>query len=139
MFHSVTLFGQVLFLLLSTKFWSSRKVFFRIATYSKSSISSVPLFLKLKICTIYGIKIYHICFLFTGYIPKRFKTKINWQVHSYSTRQSSDLPQFLTCRGQFSIGFRGIKLCNDFSHLTKIYSSTKCYKRCFKDCLTAVQ
>lgn len=124
-----------------------QKRFVRIATRSESHISSAPLFQKLQILTIYDINISQICvFIYKilsseGNIPEQFKTyfKANSQVHSYSTRQSSDLhpPKFLTCRGQFSIRFRGTKLWNGFSHLAKNCSSIKCYKRCLKDHLIA--
>lgn len=125
-----------------------QKRFVRIATRSESHSSSVPLFQNLQILTVYDINITQICvFIYKVHfnyenIPEHFKTyfKFNSQVHAYSTRQSLDLhlPKFLTCRGQFTIRFRGTKLWNSFSHLAINSSSLKCYKRYLKAHLTAV-
>ena len=114
----------------------------------QSDVPSTPLFPKLQILTIYDINISQTCvFIYKihsseGNIPEHFKTyfKANSQVHSHSTRQSSDVhpPTFLTSRGQFSIRFRGTKLWNGFSHLAKNCSSIKCYKRNLKDHLIVV-
>ena len=91
--------------------------------------SSAPLFQKLQILTIYDISFSPVCVIIykihssDGKISEHFKTyfKANSQVHSCRTRQSSDPhpPEFLTCRGQFSMRFRSTKLWNGFSHLAK--------------------
>lgn len=124
-----------------------QKRFVRIATRSEPRTSSGPLFQKLKILSVYNLNIFQICvFIYKiysseGNIPEQFKVyfKKNSLVHSYSTRQSSDLhlPKFLSSRGQFSIRYRGVKLWKDFLHLAK-KDSTKIYKRCLKEHLISV-
>lgn len=124
-----------------------QKRFVRIATRSVSYASSAPLFQRLQIFTIYDINMFQTCvftykILFSeGNIPEQFTTYFtaNSQLHSHLTRTSSalHLPKFRTCRGQFSIRFRGAKLWNDFFHQTKTCISINCYKKCLKKYLTA--
>ena len=126
-----------------------QKCFVRIATSSKSLVTSAPLFSKLKILSIYNINIVQSCtFLFKvqyqGHIlPDHFQQYFqkNSNIHSRTTRQSILLhtPLCHTTRGQFSIKYKGVILWNKYIHLIDSSPSLPIYKRKLKEHLCLME
>lgn len=100
-----------------------QKHFVRIATQSVLCSPSAPLTKKLTVLSIYDINIFQIhVFIYKILLSGRDITvlfqsyfKANSQVHSYTTRN-------FTCRGQFSIRYRGLHIMEQlFSYVKTVF------------------
>ena len=95
-----------------------QKKIVRIMTFAKYKEKSRPLFLSLKILSIYELNIYLMALFMYSYFSKNLPSnnyfKLNHTIHSHNTRTASNIyiDYKRTDYGKFSLKFRGAQIWN---------------------------
>ena len=123
----------------------AQKKFLRMVTFAKKTESSILLFRKFNLLSVFNVNIYQTCVFMYKYVysahdlPFSFQNflKFSSDIHSYQTRHSKDfhLPLCRTSHNQRTLKYRGPSLWNNLPTSLKSISSLTLFKKHLKKSL----